>query len=499
MSLEIGSTIGVYRLTQLIGQGGMGLVYVAEHTLIGKRAALKVVRPELVAQEGVATRFINEARAVNTIGDEHIVDIFDAGQTPEGVVYCVMELLTGESLQDFHRRRGKLDLDTVFDITLQIARALQACHQKHIVHRDLKPANVFIVRRGGAPFVKILDFGVAKLIGQSSGATHSNAIIGTPYYMPPEQCRGSKDLDHRIDVYALGVMLYELCTGSLPFEGNSVADVIIKQATEPPIDPRVREPALPEWLSRVILKAMEKERDARFTDMAAFAAAIEEHLPAKNAPGRHSAPPGDVRASGTSVAPAKATAGPAATLEPAVAPASSPTKEPPRDVAAPPVRKVNRPIVAGAALLAVVGLIVASRLAVTPPGAAASADPPARSAPGAPNFAGERPPGAASDTAPALPANAPAEPAMVTPAAEAVPVPLVRPVPAPPPSAAPRPTAAPPPIAPPAPSHRGSEAKKAPPGSASAPAITVTPVAASARPAPPPPKPRANLETFFPP
>lgn len=263
----------------------MGIVYVAEHTLIGKKVAVKTVRPELVEHQGVAERFINEARAVNTIGDEHIVDIFDAGQTPDGALYCVMELLIGESLQDFMKRSGRVSLETAVHIALQIARALHACHQKQIIHRDLKPGNIFIVQRGGGPFVKILDFGIAKLIGQSSSATHSNAIIGTPFYMAPEQCRGTKDLDHRIDVYALGIILYELCTGTLPFEGDSAGDVIIKQATELPEDPCRRSPELPEWLCLVILRALEKNRDARFRDMAAFAAALETHaMPANYTP-----------------------------------------------------------------------------------------------------------------------------------------------------------------------------------------------------------------------
>jgi serine/threonine-protein kinase len=257
----------------------MGLVYVAEHTLIGKKVAVKTVRPELIQHAGVAERFINEARAVNTVGDEHLVDIFDAGQTADGVVYCVMELLVGESLHDFKKRLGKVDLELAVPIVLQIARALHACHAKNIIHRDLKPANIFIVRRGGESFVKILDFGIAKLIGQSSAATNSNAIIGTPFYMAPEQCRGSKDLDHRIDVYSLGVILYELCTGTLPFEGDSAGDVIIKHATEPVEDPRVRVHELPEWMARIILRALEKNRDARFPDMEAFARALEDKNP----------------------------------------------------------------------------------------------------------------------------------------------------------------------------------------------------------------------------
>jgi serine/threonine-protein kinase len=503
VSLEIGSTIGTYRLTELIGQGGMGLVFVAEHTLIGKRAAVKVVRPELVAQDGVASRFINEARAVNTVGDEHIVDIFDAGQTPEGVVYCVMELLTGESLQDFHRRAGRVDLDTVLDITLQIARALHACHQKRIVHRDLKPANIFIVQRGGGPFVKILDFGVAKLIGQNGNATHSNAILGTPFYMAPEQCRGSRDLDHRLDVYALGVILYELCTGDLPFEGNSVADIMIKQATEPPIDPRARAPELPEWLSRVILMAMAKNRDARFPDMAAFAAALEEHLPDREAsgvPSRHSqVPRRDSRSSkspsGGHAVPEPRTPGHGATLEPAVTPALAGVRSGgsnPASGTAPARRRSSSRAVAAVALLVGAGVLVASRYAMTSSDVAASADPPSLAGSEEPKAAAASavPGAAAAYGLPPATAVIPKEPETVPATASDLdpPVPVVRPVS----PEVTKPAALKPP---PAPVARPAEARAAAPAAS---AITVTPAASSSS-RPLPPRPRANLESFFPP
>jgi serine/threonine-protein kinase len=308
--------------------------------------------------------------------------------------------------------------------------------------------------------------------------------------MAPEQCRGSRDLDHRLDVYALGVILYELCTGRLPFEGNSVADIMIKQATEAPIDPRARAPELPEWLSRVILTAMAKDRDARFADMAAFAEALEEHLPDREsgAPARHSAPAQrrDFRSapapSARGATREPRTPGHLATLEPAVARAAAGTT--------PATRKSSVRAVAVIALLVSVGAFVASRFAATSPDAAASAGPPSP-------VGSEEPSAAAATAVHSAAAVVTPEPEIVTaPASEpapAVPTPVVRPV---------TPDVAKPEALKPAPAPISRPAEPRAATTATAAAITVTPAAPpSAAPSPRPsqPRPRANLETFFPP
>jgi eukaryotic-like serine/threonine-protein kinase len=216
----IGQNFGNYRVTRLIGEGGMGVVYVAEHASIGRRAAVKVLRPGLTEDVEITKRFFNEARAANAIRHPGIVEVFDSGTLPSGVAYLVMELLEGESLAARLRRLGRLELTEARAIGVQTASALGAAHAAGIVHRDLKPDNLFLVRDYrdvSGENVKVLDFGIAKLgIGTSrsvSVKTRTGSVTGTPAYMSPEQCRGTKEVDHRTDIYALGVILYEMVAG----------------------------------------------------------------------------------------------------------------------------------------------------------------------------------------------------------------------------------------------------------------------------------------------
>jgi serine/threonine-protein kinase len=268
----LGTHIGPYEITRLIGKGGMGAVFQAVHTVIGRQVAIKTIHADLAARKGFVERFFNEARVVNAIGHENIVDIYDVGQTPGGLVYCVMELLIGESLARRRKREKRLSVEAAVAVVTQIAGAAGAAHAKGIVHRDLKPDNVYLIQqKGRADFVKVLDFGIAKLITPHSvKKTNPGQLLGTPLYMSPEQCRGSSTVDHRTDIYSLGAILYELCTGRPPFASRRTGDLMIRHATELPRAPSRRCPDLPGWVDRVVLKALEKDRERRYPSMAAL-------------------------------------------------------------------------------------------------------------------------------------------------------------------------------------------------------------------------------------
>ncbi|MEM9493638.1 MAG: serine/threonine-protein kinase, partial [Myxococcota bacterium] len=205
MPLSPGDVVGNYRVLSAIGRGGMGAVYLAEHPLIGKRVALKVIHQELAARREIVTRFFNEARAVNQIGNDHIVEIHDFGQTPAGEYFFVMEYLDGRNLAQVLLQEGALAVVRAQHIAAQIASALGAAHACAIVHRDLKPDNIMLVPRLGDPdFVKVLDFGLAKMVAQPNQAiTAQGVVLGTPHYMSPEACDNPSDIDHRADIYSL--------------------------------------------------------------------------------------------------------------------------------------------------------------------------------------------------------------------------------------------------------------------------------------------------------
>ena len=282
MSL-IGRRIGNYEIKAQIGEAGMGTVYLGEYPLIGKRVAIKVLLEELVAKQDVVARFFNEAKAVNDIGHLNIVDVVDFGKTTgdrgEEVVYFIMEFLDGEALSSRIRRAGLPFKDTQHIIG-QCCSALAASHAKGIVHRDLKPENVFLVGRGNDKnFVKILDFGIAKLTGDSGTSSHktrTGLVIGTPTYMSPEQCEGKGQIDHRSDVYSLGIMMYELLTGAVPFPGEGFGEVLVAHLTKPAPLPTSVNPNLPPALESIVLHAIEKDRNRRFQDMQEFLKAVED-------------------------------------------------------------------------------------------------------------------------------------------------------------------------------------------------------------------------------
>ena len=262
---------GRYRIDRLLGTGGMGAVYEAEHTGIGKMVALKVLHPQFSRQADLVQRFRREALAASKVGHPNIIDVTDSGTTDEGDAYFVMERLDGTDLADVLRHERRLAIDRTIAVGAQICRALQAAHQAGIIHRDLKPENIFLVSRDGQPdFVKVLDFGIAKSddVAQTSRRLTTPGIaMGTPEYMAPEQAAG-KPVDGRVDVYSVGAILYEMLAGEPPHSGTSVMDILAKKATQPPEPLRDRNPSVPEPLERVIMAALERDPAARPQTMA---------------------------------------------------------------------------------------------------------------------------------------------------------------------------------------------------------------------------------------
>jgi serine/threonine protein kinase len=261
----IGRTIGGrYRLIQRLGSGGMSSVYLARHVLIDRLMAIKTLRRDLATDPVQRDRFIREARAVNRINHENIVEISDFRETEDGLLYLVMEYVPGESLLKA-MGEGPFPPLRALDIAEQAASALARAHQMGVIHRDLKPENLLLVQRPDRPdFVKLLDFGIAKLMDQPS-LTGSQQIFGTPGYIAPEYIQ-SANIDGRSDLYSLGVILYEMVTGALPFDYEYPGDLLIKHVTEPPVRPSLRRPGLPAPIEELVLRCLEKSPEKRFRD-----------------------------------------------------------------------------------------------------------------------------------------------------------------------------------------------------------------------------------------
>ncbi len=267
---------GRYLIVRRIGEGGMGAVYEAKHTVIGKRVAVKVLLEKFHSNRDLVARLLQEARLASSIGHENIVDVTDFGTTDDGRSFVVMEFLDGEPLAQLVMREAPLPVERSLRIARQVASALGAAHAKGIYHRDVKPENVYLVKRGDADFVKVVDFGISKAVKQggedpaeSYRLTHTGLLLGTPLYMSPEQARGEDDLDHRVDVWALGVMLYECLTGEVPFHANNYLGIISQVLTrDAPPPSRLRpELGIPPAVESVVMRAMEKDRQKRYQTM----------------------------------------------------------------------------------------------------------------------------------------------------------------------------------------------------------------------------------------
>jgi serine/threonine-protein kinase len=274
----IGTTLDEkYRLDERLGTGGMGTVYRATHLLIDRPVAVKVLNPRYVEDEAAQTRFRREARAAGRLQHANAVTVTDFGSTSSGLVYIVMELLEGRTLRDVLAREAPLDVARAVSIMLQISSAVAAAHNAGVIHRDLKPANIFVVQRKDAPpFIKVLDFGIAKLAAEvleddddPQTLTQVGAMIGTPRYMSPEQCDGAT-LTPAADVYSLGIILYEMLTGTTPFNGTSPLAIAIKHSSQPPRNLREFVSTIPPALEQVVLHALEKKAEDRPKDAEAF-------------------------------------------------------------------------------------------------------------------------------------------------------------------------------------------------------------------------------------
>lgn len=254
---------GRYVVTERIGAGGMGTVYRARHEIVGRDVAIKFLAPELALDATSRSRFLREAKAANRINHEHIIDITDYGETQDGLVYLVMEFLDGRPLGDAIDE-GRFPAFRAVDVARQIAYALARAHELDVIHRDIKPDNVYLLERpGGGDFVKLLDFGLAKMKGEIR-LTASGAVFGTPEYMAPEQARG-KPLTGKADLYALGCVLYEMLTGSPPFDGPT-PDLILSHISAVPPVPSELVPNIPPDLDAIVLRLLAKEPDDRYAD-----------------------------------------------------------------------------------------------------------------------------------------------------------------------------------------------------------------------------------------
>jgi len=271
LSEIVGTTLsGRYQVTRKVGQGGMGAVYEATHTLIGKRVAVKVLLEKYAQREAIVKRLKQEAQLASSIGNEHIIDITDFGSTEDGRTFVVMEFLEGESMAECLGREPKMAEQRILRIAAQTASALAAAHAKGVVHRDIKPENIFLLKRKEQDFVKVVDFGISKSLRATDEQeekvrlTQTGMVLGTPLYMSPEQARGDEDLDHRVDIYALGIIMYESAAGRVPFSGNNYLSVISQVLNEDPPPLRDGRPEISEEFEAIVFKAIAKKREDRY-------------------------------------------------------------------------------------------------------------------------------------------------------------------------------------------------------------------------------------------
>jgi len=282
-ALKPGTLCGAYVLKKELASGGGGTVYEASHRILGRKAAVKVLRRQLASSPQMVARFVQEARAVNMIKHPSIVDIFEFDDLPDGRPFYVMELLEGIDLRSVLNERGRFPPGEVLEILEPVCSALQAAHDLGIVHRDLKASNIFIAKIGGQRVIKLLDFGIAKLLHPDAGEGGLTVVgtrLGTSYTMAPEQIRGD-GVDARTDIYALGVVLYHLVTGQYPFRAETMTDIERQHLEAPPPRPSQAAP-VPPALDAVVLRCMEKTSERRYQTVRAFIEALRDVVGAKS-------------------------------------------------------------------------------------------------------------------------------------------------------------------------------------------------------------------------
>jgi serine/threonine-protein kinase len=293
---------GKYRITRLIGDGGMGAVYEAEHLLLKVPVALKFLHTELAQRPGLAERFLREARVSASIQSPHVTRVTDVDTTDAGTPFLVMELLRGESLQDLLDRQHQLPQATCIDYTLQILSGLEAAHALDVVHRDLKPDNVFIVQSQGGPILKLIDFGIAKLRSSEEfkeSLTRAGALMGTPEYMAPEQLYSAENVDARADLFSVGVMLYEMLCGERPASGDEAAAIVSQFVLGTIVPLRERLPDTPEALAMFVERALKAQRDERFDSAFSMRVALAPLATSLSHAGRLAATPAPLPIDGT--------------------------------------------------------------------------------------------------------------------------------------------------------------------------------------------------------
>ena len=278
---------GKYRVEEVLGAGGMGVVVAARHITLPQRVAIKILRPKAMAIPDARARFLREAQAAVTIQSEHVARVVDVGSLDDGVPYMVMEHLTGSDLSRILEHRGRLPVEDAIDYVLQAGVALAEAHTLGIVHRDLKPGNLFLTQRpDGAPFVKVLDFGLSKMSladeGVDGAMTATTVVVGSPFYMSPEQLRSLKNVDTRTDLWSAGVILYELIAGRRPFDGPSVTAICACVVADPPAPLAGVGAEVPPGLEPVILRCLEKDPARRYQSMAELARALAPFAPARS-------------------------------------------------------------------------------------------------------------------------------------------------------------------------------------------------------------------------
>lgn len=269
--------LGKYRVENKLGQGGMGIVVAARHLELGELFAIKYLATEARADTNAMQRFLREARSSARLKGEHAVKVHDVGRFESGMPYMIMEYLVGQDLKAYLRKQGKLSAEEAVSFVLQASDAVAEAHALGIIHRDLKPSNLFLTRRrDGTPCIKVLDFGIAKEISaKDADLTKSGTTLGSPLYMSPEQMAGSKDVDTRTDIWSLGVVLYELVTGIVPFQADAITELVVQVLQSVPKPPSYHCPELPPWIDDVVMHCLEKHPENRFLTMDDFILALQ--------------------------------------------------------------------------------------------------------------------------------------------------------------------------------------------------------------------------------